>query len=143
LNNGPQPAPLRFRDHQTLIGHYHEGKKNHAEIRRDLRGELEAPGEEHWITILKEHMEFYLKNGKDKKTHRWGFVCYRLTYDQSEEEWANFRKKFEADVFKSGQWIEGYDTIADMAGIEYVDGRDFGIEESDIDAAKQYVRGGF
>lgn len=138
LKKGGPPAGPRFRDHESFIGHYHEGRKNRAEVRRALRGEKKALGEEYWITILRERMNFYLANGKDPKTHRWGFVCYRLTYKQDDAEWADFKRKFEADVFKSGEWIEGYDSIADMAGLEYIDGRDVGIPEGDIEAAKRY-----
>jgi hypothetical protein len=138
MKNGPPPAPPRFRNKEALIGHYHEGMRNRTDIRRALRGERKPLAEEYWITILKERMEFYLKNGRDRKTHRWGFVCYRLTYKQTDAEWAEFRTKFEADVFKSGQWIEGFDTISDMAGIEFIDGRQVGIAEGDIEAAKKY-----
>ncbi|PVH98327.1 hypothetical protein DM02DRAFT_615896 [Periconia macrospinosa] len=140
MNPEKQPAPPRFRDYELFQGHYHEGKKNRAEIRKVLRGEPKTFAEEYWITILKERMEFYLSHGRDRKTHRWGFVCYRLTYNQTDEEWATFQKKFEADVFRSGKWIEGYDSIADMAGIEYVDGRDFAITEGDIEAAKKHFK---
>lgn len=139
IQNGPPPAEPSYSDHEKFIGHYHESTKNIAEIRKAFRGDPIVPGEEYWISILKERMEFYLRNGKYRKTHRWGFVCYRLTYDQSDEDWSNFRKKLEADMFKSGKWIEGYDTIADMAGIEYIDGRQHGIGEGDIAAAKKYV----
>jgi hypothetical protein len=138
LKKGPQPAEPRFRDHETFIGHYNEGKKNRSEVRRMLRGEAKPLNEEYWITILKERMNFYLQNGRDRKTHRWGFVCYRLTYRQNDVEWAEFKEKLEADIFKTGNWIQGYDSIADMAGLEYIDGRDVGIAEGDIDAAKRY-----
>lgn len=133
----PPPAGPRFRDHDAFVGHYHEGKKNRIEMRRAFRGEPKALSEEYWITVLKERMNFYLQNGKDPKTHRWGFVCYRLTYEQDDAEWAAFKSKFEADVFKSGRWIEGYDSIADMASLTYIDGRDVGIAEGDIEAAKR------
>lgn len=140
MKNGPQPAEPRFRNREALIGHYHDGKKNYAEIQIALRGEQKRLGEEYWITILKKRMNFYLQNGRDRKTHRWGFVCYRLTYKQTDAEWADFRKKFEADVFRSGQWIEGYDTITDMAGLEFIDGRDVDIAEGYIEAAKRCRR---
>ncbi|KAF1956792.1 hypothetical protein CC80DRAFT_492288 [Byssothecium circinans] len=138
-----QHAGPRFRDKEAFIGHFHEGRKNRAETRLALRGKPSPLGEEHWITILKERMEFYLANGRDRKTHRWGFVWYRLTYKQTDEEWANFLAKFEAHVFKSGRWIDGWDTITDMAGLTFVDGRDFGIAEGDIGAAKEHFKSRF
>ncbi|KAF2682288.1 hypothetical protein K458DRAFT_406023 [Lentithecium fluviatile CBS 122367] len=140
MKNGRKPAEPRFRNKDALIGHYHEGKKNRAEIRIALRGEQKSLGEEFWVTELKERLRFYLENGRDRETHRWGFVCYRLTYKQTDEEWADVKKKLEADIFKSGQWIEGYDTITDMAGLEFIDGRDVGIAEGDIEAAKRHFK---
>jgi len=139
VKNGRPPAPPRFRNKEALIGHYHEGKRNRIAMRRALRGERKPLAEEYWISILKERMEFYLNNGRDRKTHRWGFACYRLTYKQTDAEWADFKKKLEADVFQSGQWIEGFDTISDMAGLEFIDGREVGIAEGDIEAAKKYM----
>jgi hypothetical protein len=139
MKNGPPPAPPRFRNKEALIGHYHESKKIRTAMRRALRGERKLLAEEYWISILRDRMEFYLNNGRDRKTHRWGFACYRLTYKQTDAEWAAFKKKFEADVFQSGQWIEGFDTISDMAGLEFIDGRDVGIAEGDIEAAKKYM----
>ena len=142
MKNGPKPAAPRFRDTDAFLGHYPEGKQNRAEVRKMFRGEPKALGEEHWITILKERMAFYLKNGKSNETwnHNWGFVCYRLTYKQTDEEWSDFLKKFESDVFRSGEWIQGYDSIKDKATIRYVDGRDVGIPEGDIEAAKKSVQ---
>jgi hypothetical protein len=40
-------------------------------------------------------------------------------------------------MFRSGRWIVGYDSIAESAGLEYVDGRDVGVAEGDIEATKQ------
>jgi hypothetical protein len=155
----PPPAAPRFQDHETLIGHYHEGHRNRAEIRAALRGPP-APNtltarlmksvramtgaapetEEYWISNLRMLMDFYLENGRDRKTHRWGFVCYRLTYNQTDVEWANFMKKLEADMHNpiGGEWIKGFDGIAGMAGLNIHDGKKLGIAEGDIEAAKRH-----
>jgi len=142
MKQGPQPAAPRFQDRETLIGHYHEGRRNRAEIRSALRGPPAPPAEEQWISILKGRMEFYLANGRDPKTHKWGFVCYRLTYNQTDAEWANFMAKFRADMDPPGrgEWIQGFDGIADRAGIEMYDGRDLGIAEGDVEAAKRHFK---
>jgi hypothetical protein len=140
MEKGPTPAARRFQDHETLIGHYYEGRRNRAEIHAALHGPPAPNTEEHWIRILKERMNFYLANGRDPATHRWGFVCYRLTYTQTDAEWTDFRTKLSADMNKPGigEWVEGFESIADMAGLEILDGRDLGIAEGDVEAAKQH-----
>ena len=109
---------------------------------RDLESEPELPEQEHWITILRERMDWYLQNNyrteEDRKMHKWGFVLYRLTYDESEEEWASFMEKFTKDISRSGQWIAGADKIIERAGVTLIDGRDHGIPEGDIEAAKRH-----
>ncbi|KAH7066899.1 hypothetical protein BKA63DRAFT_130404 [Paraphoma chrysanthemicola] len=144
MKKGPQPAPLRFRDTETLIGHYHEGKQNRAEIRKELRGPPPAIREEQWITLLKQRMEGFVATGRDPTTRQWGFICYRLTYKQTDAEWAAFLDKLYADFRKPGNgvWIEGYESIADKAGLIIYDGRDFDIPENDIEAAKRHFMKG-
>lgn len=144
MKKGPQPAPLRFRDTQTLIGHYHEGKQNRAEIRIALRNPPRAPREEQWITLLKQRMERFVATGRDPATQQCGFICYRLTYKQTDAEWAAFLDKLGADFRKPGNgvWIEGYESIADKVGLMMFDGRDFNIPENDIEAAKRHFMKG-
>lgn len=140
-----KPAHPRFRDTENLIGHYMEGKLNRDETRSAFRGELKPSSEEYWITILKDRMDFYLENkkGDDRAAHRWGFVVYRLTYDQTEEEWTAFQEKFQADISRSGKWIAGSDTIMERAGINFIDGREVGIAEGDIEGARRHFKRAF
>lgn len=140
-----KPAHARFRDTENLIGHYMEGKTNRDETRLALRGELKPSSQEYWITILKDRLDFYLENkqGADREAHRWGFVVYRLTYEQTEEEWTTFMDKFHKDVSRSGEWIAGADTIMSRAGLTFIDGRDVGIAEGDIEAAKRHFKSTF
>jgi hypothetical protein len=134
----PPPAPPRFRNTEALIGYYHEYRKKRTELRRAIRKERKPLAEEYWITVLKERMERFSKDGQDPATQRWGFVCYRLTYRQTETEWADLKERFMKDVFKAGEWIQGFDTISHLAHLEFIDGRDVGIPEDDIDGAKKY-----
>jgi hypothetical protein len=142
MEKGLPPAAPRFQDHETLIGHYYEGRRNRSEIRAALRGPPAPKAEEHWIRVVKERMNFYLANGRDPATHRWGFVCYRLTYTQTDTEWVDFMTKLSADMNKpgSGEWIEGFESVADMAGLEIHDGRALGIAEGDVEAAKRHFK---
>lgn len=139
MKNGPKPAAPHFEDPEPFIGHYSEARRNRAEISRMLRGQPKPLGEEYWITILKERMEYYATHGRSDETwnQSFGFVCYRLTYRQTDAEWADFLDKFHAHARISGDWIQGYDSIADKAGIHIIDGRDIGIAEGDIEAAKK------
>jgi hypothetical protein len=155
------PAAPRFQDSETLIEHYHEGRRNRDKIRAAFRGppapktlsaqfmgSLQAmigaapKAEEYWIGNLKMLMDFYLENGRDRKTHRWGFACYRLTYNQTDAEWVDFMRKLEADMHNpiGGEWIDGFDSISEMAGLEIRDGRNLGIAEGDVEAAKEHFK---
>jgi hypothetical protein len=137
-----KPAHPRFRDTENLIGHYEEGKRNRDETRLILCGPPKVPTEEHWITILRERMDFYAKNPRNEKINPdgWGFVCYRLTYDQTEEQWATFQERFSRDLVRSGNWIEGFDSIINKHRIKFIDGRELGIAEGDVAAAKQHFK---
>ncbi|OAK99959.1 hypothetical protein IQ06DRAFT_294337 [Phaeosphaeriaceae sp. SRC1lsM3a] len=136
------PAHPRFRDTENLIGHYHEGKQNRDEIRAALRGAPQLTSQENWIAILRERMDFYAKN-KNWKPNQFGFVCYRLTYSETDAEWAAFKAKLESDMKTSGDWIQGYEDIAASASIHFVDGREHNIPEGDIAAAKRHFKSAF
>ncbi|KAF2200637.1 hypothetical protein GQ43DRAFT_432313 [Delitschia confertaspora ATCC 74209] len=43
-------------------------------------------------------------------------------------------------IFQIWVWIEGYDSIKDKAGLEYINGRDVGIAEEDIETAKRHFK---
>ncbi|KAI4676973.1 uncharacterized protein J4E84_009273 [Alternaria hordeiaustralica] len=137
-----KPAHPRFRDTENLLGHYEEGKKNRDETRLALCGPPKPAAQEHWITILRERMDFYAKNPRnlERNPDAWGFVCYRLTYEQTDEEWATFQENFTKDVMRSGTWISGFDAIKSKAKIMFIDGREAGIAEGDIAAAKQHFK---
>lgn len=137
-----QLAHPRFRDKETFIGHYREGKQNRDEVRIALRGNPRLPGEEQWITVLRDRIKFYAQNN-NWNPYKFGFVCYRLTYGQTDEEWALFMEKFEADSKDSGQWIDGYDNIAQDACVHFLDGREFDIAEGDVEAARRHFRSTF
>lgn len=141
MNQLRKPAHPRFRDTENLIGHYEEGKKNRDETRLALCGPPKLPTEERWITILRERMAFYARNPRgEHNPDAWGFVCYRLTYDQTDEQWVTFLDKFGKDTLRSGTWIEGYDSIKSKHGMMFIDGRDVGITEGDIAAAKRHFK---
>ncbi|KAF2874680.1 hypothetical protein BDV95DRAFT_656205 [Massariosphaeria phaeospora] len=124
-----------FQDHDALMRIYHEGISNRALIRRELRGEPKELGEEPWITALKVRDR---QSGGKSSQRYWGFVCYRLTYKHTDEEWAEFKHKFESDLRKPREWIQGAEDVMDKAGVYWADGQRAGIPEGDIDAAKKH-----
>lgn len=137
-----RPAHPRFRDTENLLGHYEEGKRNRDETRLTLCGPPKQATQEHWITVLKDRMNFYAQHTRDVNINpdAWGFVCYRLTYDQTDEQWTTFKEKFSADYLRSGTWIEGFDSIVGKHGIKFLDGKELGIAEGDVAAAKQHFK---
>jgi hypothetical protein len=67
----------------------------------------------------------------------FGFVAYRLDYKQSKQEWEGFTRVLKADMSKWSQNLAGAEPIKNMAALHWVDGREAGIPEGDIEAAKR------
>lgn len=128
-----------YRDRDALMRVFEEGRINRSKVRKSFRGAPPTLGEEQWISIVKSRINWYLRYGGDPQRQTWGFVCYRLFYDQTPKEWAEFKDKFEADLRKSTQWIQGADDVINTAGVQWVDGKELGIPEGDIEAAKRSV----
>jgi hypothetical protein len=59
MKQSRMPTHPRFRDTENLIGHYEEGKRNRDETRLVLCGPPKLLTQEHWITILRQRMDFY------------------------------------------------------------------------------------
>ncbi|KAK4209002.1 hypothetical protein QBC37DRAFT_60435 [Rhypophila decipiens] len=98
--------------------------------------------EELWVTCLKARMTRSSDQQLVTYTH-WGFVAYRLDYSHSHEEWSSFLAKFNSDV---SAWAEagneehvlGASSIKQSCKITWLDGRDHGIPENDIPAARRH-----
>jgi hypothetical protein len=123
-------------DPKVLLRYFEESRNNVALTRKEFRAEPHELGEEHWITILKSRFDFSANHGGDPEKHMWGFVCYRLTYTQSADEWAQVKAKIEADVSKSGEWVQGANDVKSTRKLRWIDGKELGIAEGDIEAAK-------
>ena len=123
-------------DPKALLRYFEESRNNIALTRKEFRGEPQELGEEHWITILNSRFDFSAKHGGDPEKHMWGFVCYRLTYTQSADEWAQVKAKIEADITKSGEWVQGANNVKSTRKLRWIDGKRLGIAEGDIEAAK-------
>ncbi|KAK4122005.1 hypothetical protein N657DRAFT_647523 [Parathielavia appendiculata] len=111
----------------------------YAQGRRDLRGEAEPVQEEMWIGALRRSMESQ-SEGRPPVYTKWGFVAYRVWYGHSDEQWAAFLRKFEADVNSWGPGVAGAEAVKEKLEIRWVDGRDYGIAEGDVEGARRHFR---
>lgn len=66
-----------------------------------------------------------------------GFVIYRLTYGQSEDDWDAFVRKLEAHMGDWGRGQTGSSVLKPHLKLHWRDGRELGISDGDIDAAKE------
>ncbi|KAK3395238.1 hypothetical protein B0H63DRAFT_386195, partial [Podospora didyma] len=113
--------------------------------RKELRGvETMEIREELWVSTLKESL-----GGRSVQTPaavppriytKWGFVGYRLHYGHSAAEWTAFLELFKNDVVNWGAGIAGVDEIKSKCKIKWIDGRDHGITEGDVEAAKRHYK---
>jgi hypothetical protein len=123
-------------DPLDIIETYAEQSEAQDELRAEIRGPFtleKSPVQ--WIVDLRSQV----LEGEDDPVKEWGFVIYRLTYSQTENDWNVFKQKFEADAAEWGDGIEGVDLIKELATLKWVDGRDHGIAEGDVLAATKYV----
>ncbi|KAJ5228161.1 hypothetical protein N7489_008869 [Penicillium chrysogenum] len=107
-------------------------------LRKEVRGSaLEPVPHEPWITACASNIEYGKEKGKDEK---YGFAVYRLTYGQTESEWTEFVHKVEAHVSDWGKGQTGSSTIKEHLKLHWLDGKELGFSESDIDASKQHFK---
>lgn len=69
----------------------------------------------------------------------WGFVAYRLSHDHTDEEWEQFKTKFEADVEDWGHELDGVDNIRGRSVVHWRDAKDLDVADDDVDALRTYV----
>ncbi|KAL4994658.1 hypothetical protein BDV10DRAFT_176279, partial [Aspergillus recurvatus] len=99
-------------------------------VRREIRGEpVEPMPKEPWITDIVGQMK--------TDEHRVGFVVYRLTYGQSEADWNAFREKFDTHLSEWGRGQTGSAALKPHLNLHWRDGKELGIPEDDIVAAKK------
>ncbi|KAL3460884.1 hypothetical protein BJX64DRAFT_174006 [Aspergillus heterothallicus] len=103
-------------------------------VRRELRGSpIEPIPKEPWITHELQEIETV---ETAKVGH--GFVIYRLTYGQSDEEWTAFRGKLEAHLLDWGMGQTGSSKLKPHLKLHWRDGSELGIPEGSIDAARKH-----
>ncbi|TLD39607.1 hypothetical protein E2P81_ATG00594 [Venturia nashicola] len=116
-----------------------ESAQEQIEAQDELREEIRKPfiiekSSPQWIVDLKSQVLEAEKN----PAKEWGFVIYRLTYTQTDEEWSVFKQQFEADAADWGEEVIGAESIKDMATFKWIDGREHLITEGDVSAATKH-----
>jgi hypothetical protein len=121
----------------SLVARYREQTDAQDELRIEMRGVPEPLPREKWISRIIRLREWAAQRGESPGPV--GFMAYRLSYGQSSEEWALFLQKLEADLADWGDGVAGSADIRELLKLQWLDGKELGIDEGDIDAAKRYV----
>ncbi|KAK2006309.1 hypothetical protein LZ32DRAFT_611407 [Colletotrichum eremochloae] len=108
--------------------------REHARARRELRGQEPETGDEPWIANLKTTMRVSART----LARVWGFVGYRISYAHSDEEWKEFLRRVEDDVMAWGEGVDGAADVKPTCKLTWVDGREHGIPEGDVEAARRH-----
>ncbi|KAJ6150946.1 hypothetical protein N7470_007540 [Penicillium chermesinum] len=106
----------------------------HMQVRGELRGDsLDMIIPEPWIASIRLEKE-------ENATIEHGLAIYRLTYGQTESEWAEFVRELESHISDWGEGQTGSEEIKQDLKLTWVDGNGFGFAEDDIAAAKTHFK---
>jgi hypothetical protein len=118
-------------DQEKILDLLSQEDESRTQIRKEIRGEAEGRlGPELWVSTVESNMHL---DGTDC----WGFVAYRLSYKETDEEWALFLGKINSDINDWGEWVVGAEKIKPKAKLHWVDGRNCGIPVGDVQSAKR------
>jgi hypothetical protein len=84
-------------------------------------------------------VESWIQKLADEKVERFGFVVYRNTYGQSEDEWKMFMEKFEVGLNSGWDGVLDPENVKRKATLHWIDGKEEGIPEDDVEAIRKYV----
>lgn len=86
--------------------------------------------------------ETWVRDLSEDAIERFGFVIYRLSYTETDDEWDAIRTRLETALDSVWDGIVGSDNIKHKAVLQWVDGRDAdNIPEGNLDAARQHFQG--
>lgn len=102
-------------------------------LRREIRGEAVTMPKEPWITNALTRLE----KKPEPLFESEGFVIYRITYGQTDEQWNGFLQKFQAHVDDWGRGHTGSSFIKPYLKLHWVNGEELGIPEGDVAAARK------
>lgn len=122
---------------ESLHGGATEQIDAQRQIRRELRGSsLDSTFQEPWMMSKLKRLKLLEENDLPKDS---GLAIYRLTHGQPESEWLEFVKRLEDHISDWGAGQDGSDSIKPYLKLHWLDGKELGLAENDIEAAKQYV----
>ena len=99
-----------------------------AQTRTEMRGErVKIPN--FWITELQRRL------GHDNMA--WSFVGYRTSKQHNDEEWNEFKHKFDKDQKNWGIELGDIEDIREISKVHWLDPKELGINSEDPDALKE------
>jgi hypothetical protein len=121
-----QPTRRPIDNHPTELARVCRYQSEAQEkTRRELRGPPVVFEKPPWLLEVQDHTS-------------WGFVAYRGSHGNSDDEWADFVAKFEGDSTDWGHDISGISEIRARSKIHWLDAKDLGIADGDTDAMNRY-----
>ncbi|TVY43403.1 hypothetical protein LOCC1_G004573 [Lachnellula occidentalis] len=85
--------------------------------------------------------ETWVQALSDNTVEMFGFVIYRLSYTETDEQWNAIRTKIETALDSVWDGILASDTIKHKAVLQWIDGRDADhIPEGNLDSARQHFQ---
>jgi hypothetical protein len=96
---------------------------------KHMQPEIETPKtaqREGWVSELAE-----------EKAEAFGFVVYRTSYAQTDEEWKAFLTRFEDGLDSGWEGVIGADEVKRKATLHWIDGREHSIAEGDNAAVQK------
>ncbi|KAF6832421.1 hypothetical protein CMUS01_06947 [Colletotrichum musicola] len=124
-------------DPEELVEVVREQVAAYDQTRAELRAGTSAAAplrDDPWIESIRAAMEM----SEVGRFRVWGFVGYRLHYGHSDEEWRAFLEAFKRDVTNWGEGVDGAAWAKPLCKVRWLDGRNLGIAEGDIEAAKRH-----
>ncbi|CAG8951508.1 hypothetical protein HYFRA_00007424 [Hymenoscyphus fraxineus] len=68
----------------------------------------------------------------------FGFLVYRLSYSETDEEWAAKKERIIQEVEKGWEGVVDAESVGRKAVLRWIDGRKVEIEEGDLEAARKH-----
>ncbi|KAI0098899.1 hypothetical protein GGR51DRAFT_417210 [Nemania sp. FL0031] len=96
-------------------------------VREELRGEPTKYEKEPWTVMIRD-------------TEEWGFVIYRSCHSCTDGDWDSFRANFDVDQADWGSELVGIEALRERSKLHWLDAKDLGIEDGDIEALKSSFR---
>ncbi|RDL33942.1 uncharacterized protein BP5553_08310 [Venustampulla echinocandica] len=84
-------------------------------------------------------MESWVRDLGQKDIEQFGFVIYRLSYKETDEEWEALRTQLEKAIDDGWEGVVGAEKIKHKAVLHWIDGRDENVKipEGDLQAARR------